>query len=165
MVGQDYRTLFSVFGTQGRDDAGAAMEALLGAPVSGVPKVFKMTLEVDDRVVHAHLSPVLTQRGDFLGVVTVLRDVTKEVEADRAKSEFVSTVSHELRTPMTAIKGYTDLLHAQAVGPINEEQRRFLAIIKNNANRLTALINDLLDISRIETGRVRFEPGPCKSAT
>jgi DNA-binding response OmpR family regulator/nitrogen-specific signal transduction histidine kinase len=119
-----------------------------------------MILEVDSHIIHAHLSPVLTLRGDFLGVVTVLRDITKEVESDRAKSEFVSTVSHELRTPMTAIKGYTDLLHAGAVGSINKEQKRFLGIIRSNADRLTALINDLLDISRMDAGRVRFEPQP-----
>ena len=137
-----------------------AMEAMLSASASAVPKAFKTNLEIDDRVIHAHLSPVLAQRSDFLGVVTVLRDITKEVEADRTKSEFVSNVSHELRTPMTAIKGYTDLLYTRAVGPINGEQERFLAIIKNNADRLTALINDLLDISRVDTGRVRFVPQP-----
>jgi PAS domain S-box-containing protein len=160
LVGDDFHALFSVFGTQGKDEAITAMEALLSAPEAGGHKAFKMILEIDSRVVHAHLSPVRTQRGDFLGVVTILRDITKEVEADRAKSEFVSNVSHELRTPMTAIKGYTDLLHAQAVGPVNEEQERFLGVIKNNADRLTALINDLLEISRVETGRVRFEPQP-----
>jgi len=158
LVGQDFYTLFSVFDAQGREEAVAAMEVLLDAAASEVRTAFQMILEVDSRIVHAHLSPVLTRRGDFLGVVTVFRDVTKEVEADRAKSDFVSNVSHELRTPMTAIKGYTDLLHAGAVGPINDEQKRFLKIIKNNAERLTALINDLLDISRVETGRVRFEP-------
>jgi hypothetical protein len=61
---------------------------------------------------------------------------------------------------MTAIKGYTDLLHAGAAGPINAEQKRFLTTIKSNTDRLTALINDLLDISRMETGRIRFEPRP-----
>jgi len=160
LLGRDYRTLFSVFGAQGREEAPSAMEALLGASAAEVHKGVQMTMEVDGRIIHAHLAPVLAQRSDFLGVVTVLRDITKEVEADRAKSEFVSNVSHELRTPMTSIKGYTDLLHAGAVGPINDEQKRFLSIIKNNAERLTALINDLLDISRVETGRVRFEPGP-----
>jgi len=158
LAGQDYRALFSVFGAQGKDEVITAMEVLLSASTSGVHKAFKMALEIDGRIVHAHLSPVRTQRGDFLGVVTILRDITKEVEADRAKSEFVSNVSHELRTPMTAIKGYTDLLYAGAVGSINDEQAQFLGVIKNNADRLTALINDLLDISRVETGRVRFEP-------
>jgi PAS domain S-box-containing protein len=160
LIGQDFQAFLSVFAAKGRDEAIAAMEALLNTSAAEVYQVFKTTLEIENRVIHAHLSPVQTQRDDFLGVVTVLRDITKEVEADRAKSEFVSNVSHELRTPMTAIKGYADLLHSEAVGPINDNQTRFLSIIRNNADRLTALINDLLDISRVETGRVRFEPRP-----
>jgi len=160
LIDQDFRALFSVFGDQVETEVVAAMETLLNTPVPEVTKAFKVRVAVDKRVIHAHLSPVLTERSDFLGVVTVFRDITKEVEADRAKSEFVSTVSHELRTPMTAIKGYTDLIHAGAAGPINTEQQRFLAIIRSNTDRLTALINDLLDISRIDTGRIRFEPRP-----
>jgi PAS domain S-box-containing protein len=160
LIDHDARTLFSAFDAKGQEEAIAAMETLLASSTSELHKAFKMMLEVDRRVVHAHLSPVRTERGDFLGVVTVLRDITREVEADRTKSEFVSNVSHELRTPMTAIKGYADLLHAGAVGPINEAQQKFVGIIRNNADRLTALINDLLDISRVETGRVRFEPRP-----
>ncbi len=158
LMGQDYHDLFSALGGQSGAEAISAMEALLNSSDSKVHKAFKTTLEMETQVVRAHLSPVLSPRGDFLGAVTILRDVTKEVEADRAKSEFVSTVSHELRTPMTSIKGYTDLIHAGAVGPINDEQKRFLGIIKDNTERLTALINDLLDISRVESGRVRFEP-------
>jgi len=160
LIGQDFQSLFSVFDDKGRDEAVAAMEVLLNASALEVHKAYKMILEINERVVNAHLSPVRTERDDFLGVVTVLRDITREVEADRAKSEFVSNVSHELRTPMTAIKGYADLLYAEAVGPINQEQERFLSIIRGNSDRLTALINDLLDISRMETGRVRFEPRP-----
>ncbi len=160
LIGHDFHALFSAFSAQGREEATTAMETLLSTSDLGVSKAFKTILEIDNRVIHAHLSPVLTRREEFLGVVIIFRDITKEVEADRAKSEFVSTVSHELRTPMTAIKGYTDLLYAGAVGPINAEQKRFLQIIKSNTDRLTALINDLLDISRVETGRVRFEPRP-----
>jgi PAS domain S-box-containing protein len=160
LLSQDFEHLFSVFDEKGREEAVAAMEALLNTEVPEVAKDYNIKLETDGRVIHALLSPVILLRGDFKGVVTVFRDVTKEVEADRAKSEFVSTVSHELRTPMTAIKGYTDLLHAGAAGSINPEQKRFLTTIKSNTDRLTALINDLLDISRMETGRIRFEPRP-----
>jgi PAS domain S-box-containing protein len=160
LLSQDFNDLFAAFGSQGEEEAAAAMEGLLNTSVPEVAKSYKINLEADNRVIHALLSPVLSLRGDFMGVVTIFRDVTKEVEADRAKSEFVSTVSHELRTPMTAIKGYTDLLHAGAAGPINAEQKRFLSTIKSNTDRLTALINDLLDISRMETGRIRFEPRP-----
>lgn len=160
LLRQNYEDLFSVFDSQGEEEATAAMQTLLNTSVPEAAKNYKINLESENRVIHALLSPVLSQRGDFMGVVTIFRDITKEVEADRAKSEFVSTVSHELRTPMTAIKGYTDLLHAGAAGPINAEQKRFLTTIKGNTDRLTALINDLLDISRMETGRVRFEPRP-----
>ncbi|MCX7681366.1 MAG: response regulator [Anaerolineae bacterium] len=158
LLGRDFRTLFSSFGGRGGEEAISAMEDMLKASESRVHKAFKTTLELNGRIVRAHLSPVLTSRSEFLGVVTILRDVTKEVEADRAKSEFVSTVSHELRTPMTSIKGYTDLLYAGVVGPLNDEQKRFLSIVRDNVERLTALINDLLDISRVESGRIRFEP-------
>jgi signal transduction histidine kinase len=73
------------------------------------------------------------------------------------KSEFVSTVSHELRTPMTSIKGYADLLLMGAAGTLSEQQQHFLDIIRNNADRLSSLVNDLLDISRIEQGRAELE--------
>jgi PAS domain S-box-containing protein len=158
LTGRDFDELFSVFKEPGEMEAVDTMENLLSKRGQDISKAHKMVLEMDQRVINATLSPVQTQEGDFLGVVTILRDVTKEVEADRAKSQFISTVSHELRTPMTAIKGYTDLLHAGSVGSITDEQKRFLGIIRSNTNRLTALINDLLDISRVETGRVRFEP-------
>lgn len=157
LLGKGFRNLFAVFDPRGQEEAINAMEILLSPPIPEVSKTFKFNLEMGNRVIHALLSPVLAPEQGFLGVVTVVRDITKEVEADRAKSDFVSTVSHELRTPMTAIKGYTDLIYAGAVGPINAEQQRFLATIKSNTDRLTALINDLLDISRIETGRIRFE--------
>jgi signal transduction histidine kinase len=82
------------------------------------------------------------------------------VEVDRLKSEFVATVSHELRTPMTSIKGYVEMLLMQAVGPVTDEQRRFLQTIKTNIDRLGGLVNDLLDISRIESGRVELSLEP-----
>jgi signal transduction histidine kinase len=80
------------------------------------------------------------------------------VEVDRLKSEFVATVSHELRTPMTSIRGYVDVLLMGAAGALNENQAHFLNIVKNNTERLNILVNDLLDISRIESGRVTLSP-------
>jgi PAS domain S-box-containing protein len=117
-------------------------------------------LEVGRRFVSVHLSPVVTETGEFLGVVSVFRDITPEIEADRAKSEFVSTVSHELRTPMTSIVGYVDLIMAGAVGELTDMQVSFLKKVKTNADRLTNLVNDLLDISRIEQGRVELQVEP-----
>ena len=121
---------------------------------------FAEQIELDDkRIVLVHLAPVMLQN-DFLGTVSIFRDITHEVEVDRLKSEFVATVSHELRTPMTSIRGYADILLMGAAGALNENQSHFLSIIKNNTERLNILVNDLLDISRIEAGRVTLTPQP-----
>lgn len=116
-------------------------------------------LDLDDgRVISVRLSPV--NMGDqFLGTVSVFRDITREVEVDRLKSEFVANVSHELRTPMTSIKGYSDLLLLGAAGEISEAQQRFLHTIKQNADRLSILVNDLLEVSRLDQNRkLNFTP-------
>ncbi|MFN2144730.1 MAG: GAF domain-containing protein, partial [Anaerolineales bacterium] len=113
----------------------------------------------DGRVISVHLSPV-SDRQEFLGTISIFRDITHEVEVDRLKSEFVATVSHELRTPMTPIKGYVEFLLMGGAGELNEQQLEFVNVIKTNIDRLSILVNDLLDVSRIESGRValNFQP-------
>ena len=130
----------------------------------GSDEFMAQQLEIEKRMVSVHLSPVVSPSQEFLGVVSVFRDITREVEAERAKNEFVSTVSHELRTPMTSVKGYVDLLLMGAVGSLEPQQENFLQKVQSNANRLTKLVNDLLDISRIETGRFELEPEPLSMA-
>ncbi len=103
-------------------------------------------------------TPVRGQGAEHIGRLYAFRDVTHEREVDRMKTEFVSMVSHELRTPLTSIKGYVDLLLDGEVGPLAPEQAEFLSIVRNNAGNLVALINDLLDISRIESGKVELHP-------
>jgi PAS domain S-box-containing protein len=117
-------------------------------------------IELDDqRVVSIHLSPVLL-RNDFLGTVSIFQDITHLIELDRLKSEFVATVSHELRTPMTSIKGYVEILLMGAAGTLNDSQMHFLQVVRSNTDRLSTLVNDLLDISRIEAGRVTLSQQP-----
>jgi PAS domain S-box-containing protein len=113
----------------------------------------------DGRVVSIHLSPVILKK-DFLGTVSIFRDITHLIELDRLKSEFVGTVSHELRTPMTSIKGYVEILLMGAAGRLNEQQTHFLEIVKLNTERLAVLVNDLLDVSRIEAGRITLSSQP-----
>ena len=81
-------------------------------------------------------------------------------EASLAKTQILSTVSHELKTPLTSIACYTDrvLLERKAVGPLNERQQRYLETVRENTYRLKALIGDLLDISRIESGSLELTP-------
>lgn len=109
------------------------------------------------RELELYSTPVHTTNAEFLGRLYVFRDVTHEREIDRMKSEFVSLVSHELRTPLTSIKGYIDLILDGDAGEITEEQQEYLEIARNNADRLVALINDLLDVSRIESGKVELQ--------
>ena len=82
--------------------------------------------------------------------------------ANLAKSDFVSFVSHELKTPMTSIKGFTDLLAAGVVGPVNEAQGNFLSTIRSNVDRMSTLVSDLADVSRIEAGRLRLDFAPVR---
>lgn len=116
-------------------------------------------LHIEDRVINVKLSPVISDKL-FYGTVSIFRDITKEVEVEKLKNEFVSTVSHELRTPMTSIKGYADLMLMGAAGEMTPPQTQYLKVIKSNAERLHMLVNDLLDISRIETGKTTLDLRP-----
>ncbi len=94
------------------------------------------------------------------GTALVLRDVTREREADAMKSQLLSTVSHELRTPLASIKGFASTLLRQDVSWKESEQRDFLRIIEDETDRLTEIIDNLLDMSQIEAGALRIEKEP-----
>lgn len=115
-----------------------------------------LALPQPDQSIVLNFAPWVGPRNAIYGSVVVLHDITREVEADRTKREFISNVSHELRTPLTSIKGYVDLLMLGASGPLNEGQKSFLDVVKNNANRLMSLINDILEIGRIDDDKVRL---------
>lgn len=159
-LGRPQDGILGLYGSAAREWL-AQIEQWQRAPGAyGADEFLVHRMEVGRRFVSVHLSPVVSPSQEFLGVVSVFRDITFEVEADRAKSDFVSTVSHELRTPMTSIVGYVDLVLMGATGAVSDMQRDFLKRVKSNAERLTSLVNDLLDISRIETGRVVLQLTP-----
>jgi signal transduction histidine kinase len=81
-------------------------------------------------------------------------------ELDRLKSEFLATMSHELRTPLNSIIGFTSLVRQELTGPLNEEQKKQLGMVYNSGKHLLELINDLLDLSRIEAGRIQLDQEP-----
>jgi signal transduction histidine kinase len=82
---------------------------------------------------------------------------TERAQLEQLKTDFISVVSHELRTPLTSIKGYTEMVVDGDAGDLNDEQREYLGVALSNTDRLVDLVNDLLDLSRIESGRFELE--------
>ena len=111
------------------------------------------------------VSPIKDNEDGIIGFLYIAKDITEAKryerrlrQLDHMKSDFVSNVSHELRTPLTAIKGSVDNMLDGITGALNDKQSRYLARIKSNADRLGRLINELLDLSRIESGKIDLIP-------
>ncbi|HEU0166428.1 MAG TPA: ATP-binding protein, partial [Chloroflexota bacterium] len=118
----------------------------------------------DSKVIKSRSAPIIAEDGRTTGYVTLLHDASEEAELDRLKSEFVGTVSHELRTPLTSIKGSVDLLLDEETGELNPTQRRFLNTVRRSSDRLINIVSDLLDLSRLEAGRVQLDLHPVDAA-
>ena len=103
--------------------------------------------------------------GKTIGLIEIIRDVSKENEIDKAKSEFVSLASHQLRTPLTAISWYTEMILGGKVGDILPKQKKYLEEIYHSNKRMISLVNTLLNVSRIETGTFTIEPKPINIIT
>jgi signal transduction histidine kinase len=100
---------------------------------------------------------IVDESNKILGVVTLLQDVTRFKNLDRMKSEFIATVSHELRTPLTSINMAVDILSQEVLGKVNSPQRDMLATAKDDCERLTKLVKELLDLSRLESGKYELK--------
>jgi len=111
------------------------------------------------------LSPIETGSGDYLGVVILLRDITRLKELERLKSEFVMAASHELKTPLTSIGMSVDLLLERTVQKLDSREQLLLSTAREEVGRLKALVNELLDLSRIETGKIDMDMVNCPLGT
>ena len=103
-------------------------------------------------------SPVFSLTQNLVFFVLIIEDITQEKELDRTKGEFVSLASHQLRTPLTAILWYADMLVKNEVGPLLKSQSAYVEKIDASAKRMSELISSLLNVSRVELGKMRIEP-------
>ena len=108
--------------------------------------------------VSGNVAPYLDEENRTAGIVAAFRDVTVEREIDRQKSDFISIASHQLRTPLSALRWFLDLLLAGDAGPLKPVQREYLGDMSTSVARMIKLVGDLLNISRIESGRTKPNP-------
>lgn len=106
-------------------------------------------------------TPICSDRGEILGAVVVFQDISQRRAIERMKNEFVSVVSHELRTPLTAIRGSLGLLASGRLGTLAPQARHMLDIGVTNTDRLIRLINNILDVERLDSGRIVLQLQPC----
>ena len=151
LVGLDIQTMM------GRDVDPSDQEMVVGLLRETELRRSSLKFEWAEKTLSVSFAPVRDTSGTVTGTVAVFRDYTREAEIDRMKSDFVSIVSHELRTPLTSIKGYLDLVLMEASGPVTKQQTSFLSIARDNTERLNEMVADLLDISRIESGKVELD--------
>jgi PAS domain S-box-containing protein len=125
-------------------------------------KIIRMdgsTIDVD-----ISLSVFKNSKNNTTGSIGIIRDITERKEAEEKlketmelKSQFISTVSHELRTPLAAIKEGVAIVLDEVTGPVNDRQKKFLDVVKRNSDRLSALINDVLDFQKLKSGRTALD--------
>ncbi|MGH2839546.1 MAG: response regulator, partial [Solirubrobacteraceae bacterium] len=148
------------------DDRDAAQAEVEAAYVSCEPFSFEHRIVRPDgtvRVNHARGEVVRGADGAPVRMLGTGQDITERHEAERAKDEFTSVVSHELRTPLTSIRGSLGLLESGVLGPLPSKGQRMVEIAVQNTDRLVRLINDILDIERIGSGKLDMHPERCTS--
>jgi len=133
-------------------------EAFKDRPVASAELLLKQADSKQDRVILATATRVTNREGRTIGTVTVLRDVTKEKEADRIKTELVSMVAHELKSPLTSIYGFSELLIESESQ--NRKSTEYARVIQSEVIRLTDFVNKFLSLSRLESGKIAIKMDP-----
>lgn len=121
-------------------------------PYEAKPRYFTLTTE-----------QVLTpNKQETLGIVTVVHDITLEKELDQMKEEFLHSITHDLRNPLTAIRGFIRLFQSGQSGPITDLQKKMMDTMDKASLRLLTMVNDILDLARLEAGRLNLHYESCQ---
>ncbi len=164
VIGRQIQDVYVLYGQDGKNEAPlptsqrpVIVALKTGELVSGV-YLFHPP-EGGKRLLSMSATPVKL-KGNVVGAIAMMRDVTKEKEIDRMKTEFISLASHQLRTPLSAIRWFSEMLLNGDAGKLNDEQQEFAKNISDSTERMIQLVNSLLNISRIESGRIIIDPKP-----
>jgi PAS domain S-box-containing protein len=155
----DYFTLFTLDNEQLTKDEMPLKLVLNGGAIHGLELILQFK-NSGERDVVIDGQKIINSDGKNLGAVAVIHDITELKRTEKLKNEFVSIVSHELRTPLTSIRGSLGLLVSGVMGEFSEKAGKLLDIANNNCERLLLLINDILDIEKIEAGKMDFQIKP-----
>src|SRR5437762_12534004 len=143
-------------------DLRTAIEKVRAHVVSGkgpyLPRGLEEALHVRDRRLLPRATPLYSEEGAVVGATIVLQDVTRLVRFDELKNDLVATVAHEFRTPLTSLRMAIHILVEGTVGPINEKQADLLQAAREDCEPLQDIVDDLLDLARIQAGKVEVQP-------
>ncbi len=123
--------------------------------VAGKDESMKKTIRSSSAVIQ-------NEDGDTVGMVNILTDITKQKQLDEVKNKFVSNVTHEFRTPIVAMQNAAQILLSPQAGDLNDTQTNFINIISRNLGHLSHLVEDLLDIAEIDSGKLKIKPSPSR---
>ena len=132
-------------------------KAVAGESLNNLPPYFELRFDEEDRYFRIKLNSSKSVSGKIAGVILILQDVTQFKELDKMKSEFMARVSHEFRTPLTSINMSLDILKDEHMGHVNKKQHELLSAAKQDAERLTKLVRELLELSRLESGKLQLK--------
>ncbi len=130
---------------------------LTGESPLNIPPYFELRFNEEDRYFRIKLNASKDNSGKVAGAILILQDVTQFKELDKMKSEFMARVSHEFRTPLTSINMTLDILKDEHIGHVNKRQHELLVAAKQDAERLTKLVRELLELSRLESGKIQLK--------
>lgn len=122
-------------------------------------KKISREIKIDNKtsgIKHVLVTSTLTNdsKGNIIGIITLLRDISKEIELEQLKTGFLRTISHELKTPLTTIIGFAETIRSERRGKLNEEQKEFIEIINKESQHLHNLINNLLEFTKISSNKI-----------
>ncbi len=140
--------------------------SLASEPSESGERDIELTSREDEtkKILRSSSAVIEDENGKTVGMVTVLSDITKQKDLDQLKSDFVASVSHELRNPLGAIQQSISIILDRTAGPLTEHQERFLTNAQRNLRRLSALIDDLLDMAKLEARKVELHCEPSSVA-